>query len=126
MAGWWGNLLRHPRFRCDNPRRRDDRFRGVRVQPWPAAGQTGRFGRAAEAYRKAIEFGDAEWATKATNGGKGCPDDRCACVGVGDVWLRGRGDDADALSHSVNFTAAPTSCSTPAVTASTRNSEPTL
>ena len=85
----------------------------------------GDLARAAEAYRKAIEFGDAEWATKATNGGKGFPDDRCACVGAGDVWLRGRGDEAEALSHSVNFTAAPTSCSTPAVTASTRNSEPT-
>lgn len=34
----------------------------------------GDLARAAEAYRKAIEFGDA--ATKATNGEKGFPDDR--------------------------------------------------
>jgi hypothetical protein len=68
--------LRHPRLWCDNPRRRDDRFRGVRVQPWLQRVRQGDLARAAEAYRKAIEFGDAEWATKAANGGKGFPDDR--------------------------------------------------
>jgi hypothetical protein len=36
----------------------------------------GDLARAAEAYRKAIEFWDAERATKATNGEKGIRDDR--------------------------------------------------
>ena len=66
--------MRHPRFRCDNPG--DDTTASAEFNLGLQWVRQGDLARAAEPYRKAIEFGDAEWATKATNGGKGFPDDR--------------------------------------------------